>query len=199
LDNEKDIFDLFRESSEDFTEQPPAEAWTRLEKRLVTVRKRKRPVRKPLQLQLPVIIFTVILLFLIAITWFLTHQHQEILRGRKEFAQLHFLKGQWQFSEKKTVDIMTWDFKDSLTLMGEKSLYFTHNLLSKTPVAIKNQGKNNVLVFNNKTYMLQKIGMMVSFFYPRTRKKCAFVKPVKTVLRCRLGRGLFLFLSEIFS
>lgn len=198
MDNEKDIFDLFRESSEDFTEQPPAEAWTRLEKRLVTVRKRKRPVRKPLQLQLPVIIFTVILLLLIAITWFLTHQHQEVLRGRKEFAQLHFLKGQWQFSEKKTVDVMTWDFKDSLTLLGEKSLYFTHSLLSKTPVAIKNQGKNNVLVFNNKTYMLQKIVNDGFIFLSKDKEEVRLRKASEDRFTLSFGEGIIFVFKRDF-
>jgi hypothetical protein len=190
LDNEKDIFDIFRESSEDFTEQPPAEAWTRLEKRLVTVRKRQRPVRKPLSLQLPVIIFTFILLFLIGATWFLTQEHQEILRGRKAFSQLYFLKGQWHFSDKKTMDIMVWDLKDSMTLMGEKSLYFTHNLLSKMPVSIKNQGKNNVLLFNNKTYILQKIVNDGFVFQSKDKEEVHLRKANKDRFTLSFGEGI---------
>ena len=191
MDNEKDIFDRFRESSEDFTEQPPAEAWTRLEKRLVTVRKRKRLVRKPLNLQLPAITVAVILLIVVsALTWFFTHQHQEILRGRRAFAQLHFLQGQWHFSDKKTRDVMTWDFKDSLTLVGEKSLYFTQNLLSKTSIAIKNQGKNNVLVFNNKTYVLDEIVNETFIFLAKDKEQVRLRKAGDNRFTMSFGEGI---------
>lgn len=191
MNNEKDIFDRFRESSEDFTEQPPVEAWTRLEKRLVTVRKRKRPVRKPLHLQLPAIVVAVILLLLIsAVSWFFTHQHQEILRGRRAFTQLHFLKGEWHFSEKKTVDVMTWNFKDSLTLIGEKSLYFTDNLLSKTPISIKNQGKNNVLLFNNKTYTLKEIVNETFLFQAKSKEEVRLRKAHDDRFTLSFGEGI---------
>lgn len=198
MNNEKDIFDRFRESSEDFTEQPPAEAWTRLEKRLVTVRKRKRPVRRPLHLQIPAIAGAVILLLLIsALSWFFTHQHQEILRGRKEFEQLHFLKGQWVFSEKKTLDVMTWDFKDSLTLVGEKSLYFTDNLLSKTPISIKNQGKNSILTFNNKTYTLKEIVNNTFIFLSKNNEEVRLRKANDDRFTLSFGEGIiFVFKRE---
>jgi hypothetical protein len=190
LDNEKDIFDLFRESSEDFTEQPPVEAWTRLEKRLVTVRKRKRPVRKPLQLQLPAIALAILLLLLIAVSWFFTHQHQEILRGRKEFAQLYFLQGDWLASDKKTEDRLIWAFKDSLTLVGEKSLYFADNLLSKTPILIKNQGQNNVLIFNNKTYKLKEIVNETFIFKAKDEEEVRLRKADDNRFTISFGEGM---------
>jgi hypothetical protein len=190
LDNEKDIFDLFRESSEDFTEQPPVEAWTRLEKRLVIVRKRRRPVRKSLQLQLPAIALAILLLLLVAISWFFTHQHQEILRGRKEFAQLHFLQGDWLASEKKAMDKLTWVFKDSLTLVGEKSLYFTDNLLSKSPILIKNQGQTNVLIFNNKTYKLKEIVNETFIFKAKDKEEVRLRKADDNRFTLSFGEGM---------
>jgi hypothetical protein len=190
LDNEKDIFDLFRESSEDFTEQPPVEAWTRLEKRLVTVRKRKRPLRKSLQLQLPAIALAILLLLLVAVSWFFTHQHQEILRGRKEFSQFHFLQGSWVASEKKTMDKLTWAFKDSFTLVGEKSLYFTDDLLSKMPVVIKNLGQNNVLIFNNKTYKLKEIVRETFIFKSKDKEEVRLRRADDDRFTLSFGEGM---------
>ena len=199
MDNEKDIFDLIREGSENLTEQPPAEAWKRLEKRLTTVRKHKRPLRRPLQMQLTAVTVAVVLLLsLAAISWFITRQHEEILRGRREFAQLHFLKGQWLFSDKKAKDIMTWNFKDSLTLAGEKSLYFTNTLLSTTSVIIKNQGATNVLILNHKTqYELKQIVNNTFIFRAKNKEEVRLRKATDARFTLSFGEGIiFVFKRE---
>ena len=51
MENEKDIFDLLREESENLSEAPPSDAWQRLEKKLTKTRKIKRK-RRPMELQL---------------------------------------------------------------------------------------------------------------------------------------------------
>ena len=94
MENEKDIFDLLREESENLSETPPTEAWQRLEKRLSKTRKVKRK-RRPMQLQLVAISIAVILILLVGVvSWYVTKQHEDILRGQREFADLRFLNGQ---------------------------------------------------------------------------------------------------------
>ena len=155
MENEKDIFDLLREESENLSESPPYEAWQRLEKKLTKTRKVKRK-RRPMELQLIGVVVAVLLLIVVGVvSWFVTFQHQEMLRGRQEFAGLRFLQGEWSLSDNKMRDVMVWQLSDSLTLEGEKSLFFSDKMISKAPIAIKNKGKSNILVFENKTYFLK--------------------------------------------
>jgi hypothetical protein len=109
-----------------------------------------------MELQLIGVVVAVLLLIVVGIvSWFVTFQHQEVLRGRQEFAGLRFLKGEWELSDNKMTDVMVWQLSDSLKLEGEKSLFFSDKLISKTPILIQNKGKNNILVFENKTYFLK--------------------------------------------
>lgn len=171
MENEKDIFDIFREESEKLTETPPQEAWQRLEKRLVSTPKRKRK-RRPMQLQLVGVIVAVLLLVVIGVvSWFVTFQHQEILRGQRLYAGLRFLKGTWVTTDKKTLDKIEWNMPDSLSLIGEKSIYFEKIRLSKLPITLKNMGKNNVLLFNNTQYFLKEVKNETYFFESKADDK----------------------------
>lgn len=155
MKNEKDIFDLLREESENLSEAPPSDAWQRLEKKLTITRKTKRK-RRPMELQLIGVVVAVLLLIVIGVvSWFVTFQHQEVIKGRQEFAGMLFLRGEWSLSDNKMTDIMVWQLTDSLTLEGEKSLFFSDKLISKAPISIKNKGKSNILVFENKKYLLK--------------------------------------------
>ena len=155
MENEKDIFDLLREESENLSEAPPSDAWQRLEKKLTKTRKIKRK-RRPMELQLIGVVVAVLLLIVVGVvSWFVTFQHQEVLRGRQEFAGLRFLEGEWSLSDNKMKDVLVWLLPDSLTLEGEKSLFFSDKMISKAPISIRNKGKSNILVFENKTYFLK--------------------------------------------
>ena len=155
MENEKDIFDLLREESENLSEAPPSEAWQRLEKKLTKTRKVKRK-RRPMELQLIGVVVAVLLLIVIGVvSWFVTFQHQEVLKGQQEFAGMRFLRGEWSLFDNKMTDVMVWQLTDSLTLEGEKSLFFGDKLISKASISIKNKGKSNVLVFENKPYFLK--------------------------------------------
>ena len=197
MENEKDIFDLLREESENLSETPPTEAWQRLEKRLTKTRKVKRK-RRPMQLQLVAICIAVILILLVSVvSWYVTKQHEDILRGRREFAGLRFLKGQWVSSDKKTLDVVAWDLKDSLLLMGEKSLYFGNNLISKTPVTIKNVGKDNILIYNNKNYLLKDIKNNTFIFNSKNGGEVRLRKASDDRFTLSFGEGMiFVFKKE---
>ena len=109
-----------------------------------------------MELQLIGVVVAVLLLIVVGVvSWFVTFQHQEVLRGRQEFAGLRFLEGEWSLSDNKMRDVMAWQLLDSLTLEGEKSLFFSDKIISKAPISIRNKGKSNILVFENKTYFLK--------------------------------------------
>lgn len=189
MENEKDIFDLFRQESENWAETPPQEAWQRLEKRLVASPKRKQRPRRPLQLQLIGVIIAVLLLVVIGVgSWFVTFQHQEILRGQQAFRTLLFLKGSWAATDKKTVDILEWDMADSLHLTGEKSVYFDNIKLSKLPIILKNVGKDNILIFNNVSYFLKEV-KNDSYFFESKKQEAIHLRKATTNDRFSISFG----------
>jgi hypothetical protein len=190
LENEKDIFDLLREESEKLTETPPTEVWQRLEKRLKTTPKRKRK-RHPMELQLIGVIIAVLLLSVIGVvSWYITFQHQEILRGQQTFAGLRFLKGNWSLSDKKTLNTIEWEMKDSFILTGEKSVYFDKIRLSKMPIQIKNVGKDNVLIFNNTTHYLKEVKNDAYFFESKTKETVHLRKASNDRFTISFGEGI---------
>jgi hypothetical protein len=190
LDNEKDIFDLLRESSDNLTEQPSAEAWTRLERKLKTTRKTKRK-RRPMLLQITVVTGIILLLFTVAMaSWYITHQHQQILRGKQRFAAMQFMMGEWTFSDKKATDVMTWELKDSATIVGEKFLYLDDLLISRFPVLIRNQGKDNVLVFNNKFYTLSDMRYETFIFKAKDNEEVKIRKIADDRYTLSFGEGI---------
>ena len=152
---EKDLFDQFREESENLTEQPQAETWQRLEKRLVTVRKRRHK-RKPVPTHWLVVAATLILIAISGVvSWVVTREHEAILRGRKEFAALQFLKGRWSASEGKVGDELVFEAQDSSILRGIKTLTFKDVTIDNEPFLLQNKGKSNIFVYKNQEYTLK--------------------------------------------
>jgi hypothetical protein len=190
LENEKDIFDLLREQSEQLSEAPSTEAWQKLERKLKTTR-RTKTVRKPLRLQLVVVSALLGLLLIIAIVgWMATRQHEQILRGRQQFSQLHFLSGEWVFSDGKTTDNINWVLGDSLTLVGEKIVTYDENVLSKMAFTIKNQGRDNLFVFNNKQYFLKEVINNTFIFESKKKEEIKIRKSSDNRFTISFGQGI---------
>ena len=154
---EKDLFDLFREESENLIEQPNVETWHRLEKRLSTSRKRRQK-RKPLPTQWLVVAATVVLIAIIGgVSWVVTREHEAVLRGRKQFASLQFLQGKWTASEGKVGDELFFEAKDSTILKGVKTLKFKDILVENDTFSIQNKGKLTIFRYKNQDYILKDI------------------------------------------
>jgi hypothetical protein len=167
LENEKDIFDQFRESSEDITEQPSAQLWQKLERRLET---KKKKSRRPLTIQTSVIISIIALLLTMAITAYIALKQQEAkLNTETQFKNLKKLSGNWKTltptgvnKDEYTKDEMIWGTVDSNTLIGDchqtkqgKFIKFTSWLITKTDTKIycslNQTGKPNNEIFELKT------------------------------------------------
>lgn len=152
---EKDLFDMFREESENLVEQPQAETWQRLEKRLATSQKRRQK-RKPVPTQWVIVAATIILIAVVgAASWFVTREHEALLRGRKQFAELHFLKGHWSASEGKIGDELVFEATDTTILRGVKTLKFKDILVEDDSFLIKNKGKNTIFIHKKQEYTLK--------------------------------------------
>jgi hypothetical protein len=153
---EKDLFDMFREESENLVEQPQAETWQRLEKRLATSQKR-RYKRKAVPTQWVIVAATIILIAVVgAASWFVTREHEAILRGRKQFTSLQFLKGHWSASDGKIGDDLVFELSDSTILRGIKTLKFKDALIENDSFLIKNKGKHTIFIHKKQEYTLHK-------------------------------------------
>ncbi len=154
---EKDLFDMFREESENLVEQPQAETWQRLEKRLATSKKRRQK-RKPVSTQWLVVAATVVLIAVIgAASWIVTREHEAVLRGQKQFARLKFLAGHWSASEGKIGDELVFEEKTPFILRGVKTVTYKDAFIDSDSFLIENKGKNTFFVHKNQKYMLQSI------------------------------------------
>jgi hypothetical protein len=190
LENEKDIFDLMREQSEQLTETPSSEAWKKLERKLKTTR-RPKPTRRPVRLQLAAISVLIGLLLIIGIVgWMAARQQEQILRGREQFSQLRFLDGEWIFSDGKTTDKINWVLGDSLTLVGEKVLAYDENVLSKMAFTIKNQGRDNLFVYNNKPYALKEVINNTFIFESKKKEEIKIRKSSDNRFTVSFGKGI---------
>jgi hypothetical protein len=190
LENEKDIFDILREQSEQLTETPSTKAWDKLERKLKTNR-RPKTKRRPVNMQLAAVSLLIGLLMIIGIIgWMAARQQEQILRGRQEFAQLHFLDGEWTFSDGKTTDKVNWVLGDSLTLVGEKILAYDDNILSKMAFTIKNQGRENLFVFNNKPYTLKKVINNTFIFESKKKEEIKIRKSSDNRFTVSFGQGI---------
>ncbi len=161
---EKDLFDLFREESENLEEQPKAETWQRLEKRLVSARKRRQRVPVPTHW---IVVAATILLIGIGgvVSWVVAREHEAILMGQKQFAALQFLQGKWVASEGKIDDLMVFEAKDSTILRGVKTLNFKGDLVKNDTLFIQNKGKQIIFSYKNQRYILKETkGETFSFF-----------------------------------
>jgi hypothetical protein len=190
LENEKDIFDLMREQSEQLTEAPSTEAWKKLERKLKTTRRPKR-TRQPVRLQLAAVSVLIGLLLIIGIVgWMAALQQEQILRGRDQFSQLRFLDGEWIFSDGKTTDKINWVLGDSLTLVGEKVLAYDENVLSKMAFTIKNQGRDNLFVYNNKPYALKEVINNTFIFESKKKEEIKIRKSSDNRFTVSFGKGI---------
>lgn len=151
---EKDLFDLFREESENLVEQPQAETWQRLEKRLVTSRKRRQK-RKPVPTHWRVVAATILIIIIAgAVSWVVAREHEALLRGKKEFAALQFLEGKWSASEGKMGDELFFEAQDSTILRGVKTLKFKDVLVGNDTFLLQQKGKNIIFNYKNQPYFL---------------------------------------------
>ncbi|NJN35157.1 MAG: hypothetical protein HC817_13795, partial [Saprospiraceae bacterium] len=144
MNEEKDLFNLFRESSKTLEEKPSDEAWQKLENRLSAKRKLKRSRRTPQLQLLAVSVALTVLLSIGVASLYITKQNEDVLTAQKHFAALHFLEGEWIFSDGKTHDIWLCKSISPLQLTGEKKVYFGNTLLSMVSFSIKNQLKTNI-------------------------------------------------------
>ena len=155
---ERDLFDMFRESSEHIAEQPTRDSWHRLERRLTAAaHERKRLKRRPMPLQLMAVAATVALLAIIGVvSWVVSRTHESRLKREKAFTSLQFLVGEWSDSEGKMSDKLIFEIPDSGLLRGVKTLEFA-GIPGKTDTfLLKNTPKQTVFIYQNQTYMLQK-------------------------------------------
>ena len=190
MDNEKDIFDLLREQSEQLTETPSTEAWQKLERKLKTTRRPKR-TRRPVRMQLAAISVLIGLLLIIGIVgWMAARQQEQILRGREQFSELRFLDGEWIFSDGKTTDKINWVLGDSLTLVGEKLLAYDSNVLSKMAFTIKNQGRDNLFIYNNKPYALKEVINNTFIFESKKKEEIKIRKSSGNRFTVSFGKGI---------
>ena len=112
---EKDLFDMFREGSESLTEQPTNDSWKRLERRLASSKATKK--RKPLPLQLMVVVAIVALLITAGIVnWVVIKDREAHLKNKDTFFGLQFLVGKWSASEGNVVDELTFSTQNTLNL-----------------------------------------------------------------------------------
>ena len=162
---EKDLFDMFREESENLVEQPQAETWQRLEKRLVSSRKRRHQ-RSPVPTYWRGVAVAILLLAIIGfVSWVVTREHEARLKGQKQFAALQFLQGKWVASEGKIDDSLVFESTDSTILRGVKTLKFKGDLLKNDTLLIQNQGKQIVFSYKNQRYALKETdGVKFLFF-----------------------------------
>ncbi len=162
---EKDLFDMFREESENLVEQPQAETWQRLEKRLVSSRKRRQK-REPVPTHWRVVAVTILLIAIGGVvSWVVTQEHEAILRGQKQFAALQFLQGKWVSSEGKIDDLMVFEAQNATILRGVKTLNFKGDLVKNDTLLIQNQGKQIIFSYKNQRYALKETdGVTFSFF-----------------------------------
>jgi hypothetical protein len=156
---EKDLFDLFRESSEELTEQPSQDTWQRLETRLA--RKRTKSVRRPLLLQLNVVVTVVLLLLGVAVIGlYVTRAHQATQRAGQQFTDLQFLVGHWSASDGKIGDELVFtlekDKKNGEILRGVKTVIYDDFLVSNDTIWIEKTGQNLNFIHFNKPHKLNK-------------------------------------------
>ena len=152
---EKDLFDMFREESENLVEQPQAETWQRLEKRLVSSRKR-RQLRAPVPTHWRAVAVAILLIAIVGIvSWVVTREHEARLKGQKQFASLQFLQGKWVASEGKIDDSLVFDATDSTILRGVKTLKFKGDLIKKDTFLIQQKGKHIFFVYENQYFILK--------------------------------------------
>ena len=157
-DNFDDILsNRLRSAEETYTETPRAEAWQRLEKKLVKVRKRR--TRRSLLSTPPYSITIVILLLLCATAaWFIIHDKTMREKSLKEFSELKKLQGAWECRDGKTIDIIHWDLINDSSLQATKMIFYENekNNLFQNNFSITHTQKNNFFNFEKNIFILDR-------------------------------------------
>ena len=187
---EKDLFDMFREGSENLTEQPATESWKRLERRLTSARETQK--RRPMPLQLMVVVATVALLLTAAVVnWVVARDHQMRFKNQEAFDSLQFLIGKWSASEGNVIDELVFETQaqnptqnskpetqnpkpdpqnpklktqNPKILRGIKTLQFKDLPIQTDTFLIENQGKKTVFKVKNQIYELKNVGNSAFLF-----------------------------------
>ncbi len=162
---EKDLFDMFREGSESLTEQPTNDSWKRLERRLASSKATKK--RKPLPLQLMVVVAIVALLITAGIVnWVVIKDREAHLKNKDTFFGLQFLVGKWSASEGNVVDELTFSTQNTLNLpqnvsknapilRGIKTVLFKDLPIQSDTFLLENKGKYTTFTARNQVYSLK--------------------------------------------
>ena len=177
---------MFREGSENLTEQPATESWKRLERRLTSARETQK--RRPMPLQLMVVVATVALLLTAAVVnWVVARDHQMRLKNQNAFDSLQFLIGKWSASEGNVIDELVFepqtqnsksdpqnsksetqnsklDPQNSKILRGIKTLQFKDLPIQTDTFLIENQGKKTIFKIKNQVYELKNVGNSAFLF-----------------------------------
>lgn len=158
---------MFREGSENLTEQPATDSWQRLERRLASSKATKK--RKPLPLQLMVVVATVALLITAGIVnWVVAKEHQAQLKNQKTFDSLQFLVGKWSASEGNVVDELVFEegheTKEPKILRGIKTVRFKDLPVQTDTFLIENKGKRTIFTTKNQVYELKNVNNAAFLF-----------------------------------
>ena len=164
---EKDLFDMFREGSESLTEQPTRDTWHRLERRLASSKATKK--RKPLPLQLMVVVATVALLITAGIVnWVVARDHEMRLKNQKDFDSLQFLVGKWSASEGNVQDELVFEANNSVKngkiLRGLKTVTFKDLPVQRDTFLLEKKGKQTIFTIKNQAYQLKNVNNAAFLF-----------------------------------
>ena len=174
---EKDLFDMFREGSENLTEQPATDSWKRLERRLASAKDTKK--RRNMPLQLMVVVATVALLLTAgAVNWIVATDHQARLRNQKDFEKLQFLVGKWSASDGNIVDELIFKLQEApipssggrtpiqtpKILRGIKTVSFKETPVQSDTFLIENKGRQTVFTVKNQAYQLKNVNNSAFLF-----------------------------------
>ena len=155
------LSDKLREADDTYIETPRIETWTRLEKKLVVERKRRKrnslfstdTVRRDVMQR----VSTIILLILVCITagWFIIHEKTLREKSAKEFSELKNLQGVWECRDGKTIDVINWQLINDSCLQATQIIFFENekNNLSEEKFSITHTEKNNFLFFERNNFV----------------------------------------------
>ena len=166
---DKDDFDRLNDNSGDklsdklraadvmYTETPRAEAWQRLEKKLVGARKRRG--HRPL-IGTPAYSTAIVILLLLSATvaWFIIHEKTLREKSYKEFSELKKLQGVWECRDGKTIDVIHWNLINDSSLQATKIIFYENenNNLIENNFSIIHAQKSNFFIFEKNIFTSEK-------------------------------------------
>ncbi len=181
--------DKLRQADDTYIETPSVETWTRLEKKLVVERKRRKhnslfstdTMRKDVMQR----VSTIILLLLVCITagWFIIHEKTLREKSQKEFVALKNLQGVWECRDGKTIDVIHWQLINDSCLQATQIIFFENekNNLSEEKFSITHTEKNNFLFFEKNNLVSEN-----SFFQNNFSKKFIFKSKEKKIIEIQV-------------